>query len=74
MEYFLRQLARKKNEFYMKTQQSNPPYRKEDCLHRVLDLEKYETVLEVINMLGPQESILFQEIEKRDFPDAPYVR
>lgn len=73
MEYFLRQLAQKKYFLYMKIHKNPPPYRKEDCQQRILDIEKYETVLEVIQMLGPEESIMFSEIEKREFPEAPYI-
>jgi hypothetical protein len=72
MDYFLKQLAQKKHELYMKIHKG-PAYRKDDCLHRVLDTEKYETVLEVVNMLGPQESLRLCEIEREQYPDAPYV-
>lgn len=74
MDYFLSQLAQKKYQLYMKIYKDQLPYKKDDCQQRVYDIEKYETILEIVQMLNPQESLRFSDIEKMQYPEAPYVR
>lgn len=68
-QIFLEYLARQKHALYHMLHVFKPQaYTSEECYDRITRKVKYETILEVIGMLNPEDSIAFREIYEDLFP------